>query len=142
MTNNYVKILNDFITNERSPTMPRASSVDYHTQAPTLKRLRVLSRILDRVIGIPGTPIAVGLDPLIGFIPVGGDVLGLLLSLYIVIEASKLGIPKAILRKMIVNIIIDSLVGMIPLLGDLFDFAWTANEYNIRLIEEHLKLPR
>lgn len=135
-------MLDNFITSERSPIMPHASPADYHTQAATLKRLRLLSRLLDKFIAVPGTPIAVGLDPIIGFIPVGGDILGLLLSTYIIIEAAKLGIPKKILRKMIVNIIIDSLVGSIPVLGDIFDFAWTANEYNIRLIEEHIKFPR
>ncbi|QLE57626.1 DUF4112 domain-containing protein [Nostoc sp. TCL26-01] len=117
--------------------MPEFSSIS--ERAITIKRLRQLSRLLDKVIAIPGTPVALGLDPIIGFIPIGGDVLGLLLSSYIVFEASRLGLPKKILQKMIFNIIIDTLVGSIPVLGDLFDFAWTANEYNIRLIEEHLR---
>lgn len=121
--------------------MPHDSSADYHSQAATLKRLRQLSRLLDRFIAIPGTPIAVGLDPIIGFIPVGGDVLGLILSCYIVLEAVRLGVPKKIINKMIFNIIIDSLVGSIPILGDIFDFAWTANEYNIKLIESYLNFP-
>jgi hypothetical protein len=117
--------------------MPHASS-DYNSQAATLKRLRQLSRLLDTVITVPGTPIAIGLDPILGFIPVGGDVLGLMLSSYIVLEAARLGIPKKILTRMIVNIIIDTLVGSIPVLGDIFDFAWTANEYNLKLIEQYL----
>lgn len=119
--------------------MPEFSSITPNHQAITIKRLRQLSRLLDKVITIPGTPIALGLDPIIGFIPIGGDVLGLLLSSYIIFEASRLGLPKKVLKKMIFNVIIDSLVGIIPIIGDLFDFAWTANEYNIRLIEEHLK---
>lgn len=120
---------------------PQFSNVDSHTKASTLKRLRQLSRLLDKAISIPGTPINIGLDPIIGFLPVGGDLLGLLLSSYIVFEAVRLGVPKTILSRMILNIIIDTLVGAIPLAGDLFDFAWTANEYNIRLIEKHLKFP-
>jgi hypothetical protein len=130
-------MLDNLITSEW-PIMPHASPVDYNAQAATLKRLRQVSRLLDKVIAVPGTPIAVGLDPIIGFIPVGGDVLGLLLASYIVIEAARLGIPKKTLSKMVVNIIIDSLVGSIPILGDIFDFAWTANEYNIKLIEQHM----
>ena len=114
------------------------SKIVRKTQAATIKRLRQLSRLLDTVITIPGTPIAMGLDPIIGIIPIGGDVLGLILSCYIVFEASRLGVPKKILNRMIVNIIIDSLIGSFPIIGDLFDFAWTANHYNIKLIEKYL----
>ncbi|BAY36312.1 hypothetical protein NIES2111_06380 [Nostoc sp. NIES-2111] len=117
---------------------PKFSYIDTNTQAATIKRLRQLSRLLDTVIKIPGTPIAMGLDPIIGIIPIGGDALGLILSCYIVFEASRLGIPKRILNRMIVNIIIDTLVGSFPIIGDLFDFAWTANHYNIKLIEKYL----
>ncbi|WP_414755124.1 DUF4112 domain-containing protein [Anabaena sp. CCY 9910] len=117
---------------------PKFPYIDYNAQAVTIKRLRKLSRLLDTVITIPGTPIAIGIDPLIGFIPIGGDVLGLILSSYIVFEARRLGVPKKILSRMIFNIIIDSLLGSFPIIGDLFDFAWTANEYNIKLIEKHL----
>ncbi|MDB9375109.1 DUF4112 domain-containing protein [Nodularia sphaerocarpa] len=117
------------------------SGIDSDTQALTLKRLRRLSHILDKVVAVPGTPIRIGLDPLIGFIPIGGDVLGIILASYIVIEAARLGVPKAILSKMVLNVIIDGLVGTVPVMGDLFDFVWTANEYNIKLLEEHLQLP-
>ncbi|MBD2502686.1 DUF4112 domain-containing protein [Anabaena azotica FACHB-119] len=117
---------------------PKYSDVDSHTQAATIKRLRQLSYLLDTVIKIPGTPIAVGLDPIIGIIPIGGDALGLILSCYIVFEASRLGVPKKILGRMIFNIMIDSLVGSFPVIGDFFDFAWTANQYNIKLIEKYL----
>ncbi|MDB9377852.1 DUF4112 domain-containing protein, partial [Nodularia sphaerocarpa] len=54
---------------------------------------------------------------------------------------ARLGVPKAILSKMVLNVIIDGLVGTVPVMGDLFDFVWTANEYNIKLLEEHLQLP-
>ncbi|MBD2343658.1 DUF4112 domain-containing protein [Anabaena subtropica] len=117
---------------------PKFSYIDYNAQTVTIKRLRQLSRLLDTVITVPGTPIAIGLDPIIGFIPIGGDVLGLILSSYIVYEASRLGVPKKLLSRMIFNIIIDSLLGSFPIIGDLFDFAWTANHYNIKLLEKHL----
>ena len=116
-------------------------SLNPDMKAPTLKRLRLLSRLLDNLITIPGTGIGVGLDPIIGLIPAGGDFLGVLLSSYVVLEAARLGAPKATLGRMTVNIIIDALIGVIPILGDFFDFAWKANDHNIKLLEEHLKFP-
>ncbi|MDB9447462.1 DUF4112 domain-containing protein [Anabaenopsis tanganyikae CS-531] len=118
----------------------RLSHLDSDPQALTLKRLRQLSRILDKVVTIPGTPIHIGLDPLVGFLPIGGDILGVILASYIVIEAARIGVPKGMLSRMVLNVIIDGLVGTVPIMGDLFDFAWTANEYNIKLLEEHLQL--
>jgi hypothetical protein len=118
----------------------RLSDLDSDPQALTLKRLRQLSRILDKVVTIPGTPIHIGLDPLVGFLPIGGDILGVILASYIVIEAARIGVPKGMLSRMVLNVIIDGLVGTVPIMGDLFDFAWTANEYNIKLLEEHLQL--
>ncbi|BAY16076.1 hypothetical protein NIES2109_26490 [Nostoc sp. HK-01] len=126
--------------------MPDSSSrfpqIDPDAQAPSLRRLRQLSRVMDKAITIPGTEISVGLDPLLGLLPVGGDVIGLVFSSYIILEAARLGATKATLGRMILNIIIDSLVGSLPVAGDLFDFAWKSNEYNLKLLEEHLKVPR
>ncbi|MCX7593907.1 MAG: DUF4112 domain-containing protein [Fischerella sp.] len=119
----------------------RFSSIEPEAKAPTLRRLRQLSRLLDRAIVIPGTRLGIGLDPLIGFIPLGGDFLGVMLSAYIVLEAARLGVPATTLGKMVINIIIDGLVGAIPMLGDFFDVAWMANDHNIRLLEEYLKFP-
>lgn len=116
-------------------------SLNPDTKAPTLKRLRTLSRILDKAITIPGTGIGVGLDPILGLLPAGGDFLGVLLSAYIVLEAARLGASKATLGRMAGNIIIDALIGVIPVFGDFFDFAWKANDHNIKLLEDHLKFP-
>ncbi|MBD2494108.1 DUF4112 domain-containing protein [Nostoc sp. FACHB-280] len=120
---------------------PRFSHIDPDAKAPSLRRLRQLSRVMDKAITIPGTEVSVGLDPLLGLLPVGGDVLGLIFSGYIILEAARLGAPKATLGRMILNIIIDSLVGSLPIAGDLFDFAWKSNEYNLKLLEDHLKIP-
>ena len=116
-------------------------SVDPNSKAGALKRLRTLGRILDRAIVIPGTGIGIGLDPIIGLLPVGGDFLGVLLSAYIVLEAARLGAPAGTLGKMVLNIVLDALIGAIPVLGDFFDFTWKANDYNIKLIEEYLQFP-
>ncbi|MEI6446184.1 MAG: DUF4112 domain-containing protein [Nostocales cyanobacterium ELA583] len=107
--------------------------------APRLKRLRQLSGLLDNIITIPGTQVGIGLDPIIGLLPIGGDALGLIFSFYIIIEAAQLGVSTATLGRMVMNVIVDCLVGAIPMLGDLFDLAWKANNYNIILLEESLK---
>lgn len=119
----------------------RGFDLDSDPQAVTFQKLRQLSRILDKVVTIPGTPIHIGLDPIVGFLPIGGDILGVILASYIVIEAARLGVPKAILSRMVLNVIIDGLIGSVPIMGDLFDFGWTANEYNIKLLAEHLQSP-
>ncbi|MBW4615332.1 MAG: DUF4112 domain-containing protein [Desmonostoc vinosum HA7617-LM4] len=119
----------------------RFSMIEPDAKAPTLKRLRQISRLLDNYITIPGTQVGIGLDPIIGLIPIGGDFLGVMLSCYIILEAARLGVPSATLGRMIVNVIVDSLVGAIPILGDFFDFAWTANTHNVKLLEDYLRFP-
>jgi hypothetical protein len=109
-----------------------------HPKLASIQRLRKLSRVLDNAIAIPGTSFRIGLDPILGLIPGAGDFIGTALSAYIVIEAARLGIPRAALGKMVSNILLESLVGTIPVLGDWFDFAWKANTKNMELLEAHL----
>jgi len=120
---------------------PRFSIIEPDAKASTLKRLRQFSRLLDNAITIPGTQIGFGLDPILGLIPIGGDFLGVMFSSYIILEAARLGVSRATLGKMVLNVIIDSLVGAVPILGDFFDFAWRANTSNIKLLEDYLKFP-
>jgi Domain of unknown function (DUF4112) len=122
------------------PNLP-FSTIEPDAKAPTLKRLRQLARLLDKAIVIPGTQVGIGIDPVIGLIPGGGDFLGVMLSAYIVLEAARLGAPQATLGRMVLNIIIDGVIGAVPVIGDFFDFAWTSNTHNIKLLEEHLKFP-
>ncbi|MBF2064974.1 MAG: DUF4112 domain-containing protein [Calothrix sp. C42_A2020_038] len=119
----------------------RYSTIEPEAKAPTLKRLRQLARILDKAIVIPGTQVGIGVDPIIGLLPGAGDFLGVLLSSYIVLEAARLGAPRSTLGKMVFNIAVDAIVGAFPIIGDFFDFAWTANTNNIKLLEEYLKFP-
>lgn len=107
--------------------------------AATLKRLRALSYILDNAIPIPGTPYRIGIDPILGLIPGGGDIAGALLSAYIVFSAGMLGAPKDSLVQMLLNIVLESVVGTVPVLGDLFDATWKANVKNLELLETHLQ---
>jgi hypothetical protein len=113
--------------------IPRSTSADDPSRR--LKRLRALSWLLDR--SIPIGRWRIGLDPILGMIPAVGDWVGAVLSLYIVYQAARLGIPARHLARMGGNILLEALVGTVPLLGDLFDFAWQANSRNVTLIERH-----
>jgi hypothetical protein len=101
-------------------------------------RVHLLSRLLDEQFRLPGTPYRVGLDGLLGLIPGVGDALGMLLSLYILAEAIKLGVPRLLLLRMVANIGLDTLVGTIPLVGDAFDIVWKANKKNVALLDTYL----
>lgn len=101
-------------------------------------RVRGLANWLDAAFRIPGTRIRIGLEPIIGLIPMVGDVIGLLLSASIVFEAVRIGAPGAVILRMLLNLALDALIGLIPVLGDLFDFGYKANLRNSRLLEQHL----
>jgi Domain of unknown function (DUF4112) len=107
-----------------------------------LKRVRLLSRLLDEQFRIPGTTYRVGLDGLLGLIPGVGDAAGALLSTYILYEAMRLGVPKTLLLRMVTNIGIDTVGGAIPVVGDIFDIAWKANKKNAALLHAYLASQR
>jgi hypothetical protein len=104
-----------------------------------LRRVSRLSRLLDEWMRIPGTSYRVGLDSLIGLVPGVGDAAGAFLSSYILYEAIKLGVPTSTLIRMVGNIALETVVGSIPLVGDVFDMAWKANKKNVALIHAALK---
>ena len=106
------------------------------------RRLAQLAWLLDNSIQIPGTPYRIGLDAIIGFVPGLGDVVGGLLSSYIVREAARLGTPPSVLTRMAFNVAVEGLVGMVPILGDVFDAAWKANARNLALLDAHFREPR
>ncbi|HEY9596784.1 MAG TPA: DUF4112 domain-containing protein [Cyanophyceae cyanobacterium] len=106
-----------------------------------LKRVRRLSYILDDAIRIPGTRYSIGLDPIIGLVPGAGDFIGTLLSAYIVVEAARMGLPRGALIQMVSNILFETVIGTVPVVGDLVDVTWKANHKNIDLLEEHLGIP-
>jgi hypothetical protein len=108
---------------------------------PIRERLSRLAWLLDSSIPIPGTRFTIGLDALIGLFPVLGDVVGVLLSSYIVKEAAALGAPRSILARMAFNVAVEGLVGMIPFAGDVFDAAYKANQRNVRLLDAWLEQP-
>lgn len=106
-----------------------------------LARARALTRLLDSAARVPGTSFRFGLDPVLGLIPGLGDVAGAALSGYVVILASRLGAPKSVLVRMLGNVAIDTVVGAVPVVGDLFDAGWKSNTRNLALLEQHVGLP-
>jgi len=108
------------------------------TGNPALDRLRALSHLLDNAIQIPGTDYRFGIDPILGLLPAGGDVVGTVLSAYLIIEAARLRMPSNVILRMAFNVVLEMIVGAVPVLGDMFDFAWKANARNLRLLESKL----
>ena len=108
---------------------------------PRLTRIRTMARALDSSLAIPGTSIRFGLDPIIGLIPGFGDLAGAALSGYIVLAGIRLGVSRATVIRMLANVGIDTLVGSIPVVGDLFDAGWKSNNRNVALIERHMERP-
>ncbi|HUR66886.1 MAG TPA: DUF4112 domain-containing protein [Chitinophagaceae bacterium] len=107
------------------------------TAQPGLKNLDTLAKLMDAQFRIPGTNIRFGLDGLLGLIPGVGDFSSFLISIYIVSAAVNKGASGFVLARMLVNISLDALVGAVPLLGDIFDFAFKANQRNMKLLKEH-----
>jgi len=103
-----------------------------------LRRSRRLATLLDDAVRVPGTDYRVGIDPVVGLLPVGGDALGLVLSLYPVVEAVRLGASRWTVARMLANIVIDAAVGSIPLVGTVFDAVWKATDRNVDLLDRAL----
>jgi hypothetical protein len=106
-----------------------------------LKRLRRVGWLLDSSIPIPFTRYTLGIDQIIGLVPGVGDLVGGFLSLYIVLEAARLGAPRGLLARMGWNIALDTFVGEVPILGDLFDIGFKANIRNLALLDGYLQRP-
>jgi len=107
------------------------------TLNPKLKWVERVSHLMDEQFQIPGTNFRFGLDPLINFIPMAGGLGGFAVSTILLITMAKHGVSRKILLLMTLNIILDSTIGAIPLIGNIFDFAYKSNSRNIKLLKEH-----
>lgn len=92
---------------------------------------------MDEQFRLPGTNFRFGLDPIINFIPVAGDLGGFAVSTMLLLTMAKHGVSRKVLLLMTLNIILDSTIGAIPILGNIFDFAYKSNSRNIKLLKEH-----
>ncbi len=125
---------------------PRPIDRDAHRREAMTRNLERLAWLMDRAFPIPGTRITVGLDALLGLLPIGGDVLtGLVQAGLVLVALRHYKLPKTVAARMAANVFIDVAVGAIPLLGDLFDVGFKANTRNIQLLEpyrhrDHLEL--
>lgn len=133
--------------NPQAPEKPlRSRDVGAHSTDPSHQarinaargRLQQIAYWLEGCIPVPGTRWTVGLEPIIGMVPVAGDALGFAASSLIIFEGIKLGAPPRLIARMIGVTMLDGLIGLVPVLGDLFDFAYKANKRNAALLTRHL----
>ncbi len=106
--------------------------------ADVRRRIEMMEHLLERSVPIPGTKAKVGLDAILGLVPVGGDLIAALLGLYIVWEARNLKMPATTMMRMVGNVGFDWLIGLVSVVGDAADFLFRSNTRNLRLIKRHL----
>ncbi|MGY2047079.1 DUF4112 domain-containing protein [Methylobacterium sp. JK268] len=121
-------------------TMPFRSArpVNRDTEQ-VLARLEVLANLLDAAFVIPGLNRRVGIDAIIGLVPVIGDAITTVISSYIILEAKRLGVPRWLIARMTANVAFHGVVGVVPVFGDIVDAAFRANLRNVRLLRRHLE---
>ena len=107
--------------------------------AQSVSRMEALARLMDGAFVIPGTNIRLGLDAIIGLVPVVGDLIGGLISSYLIWEARELGAPKWLIARMVANTLLDTALGAIPVAGDAFDVLFRANMKNMALLRRHME---
>ena len=113
-----------------------------HMREPDVRTLAALRRwsvLLDSAFRVPGTNLTFGLDPIIGLVPWIGDITTPLFSAVLLLHAVRLRIPRVVQLRMLMNAAIDLAIGLVPLVGDLFDFGWKANVRNLALLERHAR---
>ena len=125
--------------------IPPLQEVDWEVLPPEEKRKRQaleplfkwLAYIMDEVLRVPGTQFRFGLDPLIGLIPGIGDTSSALVSAFALVQAVRLGVPKVLLMRMALNILVNEVVGVVPVVGDAFSFWFKSNARNYEIIKTH-----
>ena len=126
------------------PSTPNTDAIfealvaDRNNPAALRKRIETLELLLERSFTLPGINRPVGLDAIVGLVPVVGDVVTAVMGAYIIWEARNLGMPKWKLWRMMGNLGVDTALGAIPLVGDAFDFLFRSNTRNLRIIRKHL----
>lgn len=108
-------------------------------QRARLEALRRLTRLLDDQFRVPGTRLRFGWDPIVGLIPGLGDAVPPIFSALVLLQARHMRIPPVAQARMLLNVVIDLLIGAVPVAGDLFDFAWKSNARNLVLLERHVE---
>jgi hypothetical protein len=115
-----------------------AEDLSADVDSAALERMELAATVLDDGLRVPGTDFKFGLDPVLGVLPVAGDTLATALSLYIVLEAVFAGVSLSTLVRMVLNLTVDYVTGLVPVGGDLFDVYWKANRRNVNLAARDL----
>lgn len=102
-----------------------------------LKWVETVARLMDSQFQLPGTKFKFGLDPILGFIPLAGTLSTYAVSGLLVFTMARFGVSRKVLIMMLGNILLDAVIGSIPLVGNLFDFVYKANDRNVRLLRQH-----
>ena len=133
----------------RGAYRPPLQEVEWEVLPPEEKRKRQaleplfkwLALIMDEFVRVPGTKFKIGLDPLLGLLPGFGDTGSALVSAFALIQAARLGVPKVLLARMSLNILINELIGIVPVAGDAFSFWFKSNARNYQIIKAHIAAP-
>ena len=115
---------------------------EWESRERTRANVRQLAWLMDTAFVIPGTKFRVGLDAIIGLIPFAGDLIGMAVSSYLIMTAARLGVPRSVIMRMLMNTGTDVALGAVPLAGDVLDAAWRANARNAALLERSLDDPK
>lgn len=124
----------------RKPPVTRQPAPDELT--PQLApELELLARWMDGVFRVPGVGWRFGFDAILGLIPGIGDTASSVASLYILTAAHRYGVTRATLLRMALNVVLDTTVGALPIVGDMFDVYWKSNQRNVALLKRHMLAP-
>ena len=123
------------------PARPRAMGIEMPLGTDPVsvrRRIESMERLLENSFTVPGTNYRVGLDSIVGLVPVVGDFVAAAMGMYLVWEAKNLGLPKWKLWRMTGNVAVDTAVGAIPVVGDVVDFVFKSNTRNLKIVKRHL----
>ena len=130
--------LHDRTSSPLTLVVDRASRIDAAAAIRRVQRVHRFAKCMDSRYRIPIIGIRFGFDSVIGLVPGLGDAVTALTATWLLRQAVQLGVPNSVLVKMIANIVIDLSVGVVPVVGDVFDLFWKSNLRNAKLLEEHL----
>ena len=106
--------------------------------ASVYRRIQMMEQLTERSMTIPGIGYPIGMDAVIGLIPVVGDIFGVAMGTYIVWEARNLKMPAWHMMRMMGNVAFDGVIGFVPLVGDVADFAFRSNSRNLRIVKKYM----
>jgi len=105
------------------------------------RRIALVSRILDDLVTVPGTRRRIGVEPVLGLLPGAGDLISAAVGLWLIVEATRFRLPGLVVARMVLNTVVDLVVGIVPVVGDLFDFAFKSNTRNVELFRRYAADP-